>query len=171
MMDLAEVAKILNFHSDASAKETFGMEAIFNEKWLFAQWEPGFIKTNKPSIKYLELRGVAAAILTWGHLIKNQSIVIFCDNQAVVEMINKMVSSCKNHMYLIRLIIFDNLVNNRRAFARYIQSSKNDLADSLSRLQFKRFWRLVTEKNLMVDTHPSTISLLVWPVSVIWQSP
>ena len=155
----------LRFFTDATANKFLGFGALYQNNWTFGIWEAGFIKENEPSIEYLELFAVCVGIFAWGHLIKNKRVVIFCDNQAVVEMINKMVSSCKNRMYLIRLIIFDNLVNNRRAFARYIQSSKNDLADSLSRLQFKRFWKLAG-KNMQQE--PEELPKSIWPASLIW---
>ena len=169
MMNIVEVAKVLNFYTDASTKETFGMGGIFEEKWFYTQWLLGFIKNKKPSIEYLELLGVAAAVLTWSDQIRNKSFIIFCDNQAVVEMLNKMTSTCKNCMYLIRLITFDNLIHIQRIFARYIKSSQNDLADSLSRMQLNRFWKLVRDKNLTVNKFPSEISPQVWSVTAIWQ--
>ena len=47
--------------------------------------------TNKkynPSIEYLELFALTAAVLTWGSKLKNRRITIFCDNLSVVCMIN-----------------------------------------------------------------------------------
>ena len=76
MVDLETTitADHLCFYSDASASPTLGFGAVFNNKWLFAQWEVGYInqKTNTPSIEYLELLALVAAVLTWGHLITNQ---------------------------------------------------------------------------------------------------
>ena len=63
-------AQQLDFWSDASANESLGIGAVFGSDWLFAQWEPGFIKKNQPSIEYLELFGVVAALMTWGHLLR-----------------------------------------------------------------------------------------------------
>ena len=44
----------LMFYSDASAKTTLEFGALFNNSWLAAQWELGFIKKHNPSIEYLE---------------------------------------------------------------------------------------------------------------------
>ena len=133
-------ASELMFYSDASAAETLGMGAIFNRHWFFTKWENNFIQMSKPSIEYLELLALTAALLTWGTEIKNQRIVVFCDNQAVVVMVNNMSSSCKNCMYLLRLLTLDNLINNCRVFVKYVKSSDNDLADTLSRIQPDQFW-------------------------------
>ena len=171
MVDLSEVvyAEQLQFTSDASAKSSLGMGATFSGHWLFVKWEENYIVLHDPSIEYLELLGVSAAILTWGHLLQNKRIVIYCDNQAVVAMVNKMSSSCKNCMYLLRLITLNNLVYNHRVFAKYISTKENDLSDALSRLQFDRFWRLAGQKGIHMDEHPSRISSLIWPASKIWQ--
>ena len=121
MVDLNKISSVkqLCFYSDASACEVLGFGAIFNKKWIFGQWEPNFIKENKPSIEYLELFALTAAVLTWGKepALCNAQIVVFCDNAALVQMINDSTSLCANCMYLIRLLVLNGLVNNRRVFA------------------------------------------------------
>ena len=68
MVDLQSTvsAEVLNFYSDANAHPLLGFGARYNDHWLFAQWENGFIKNNKPSIEYLELFALTAALLMWG---------------------------------------------------------------------------------------------------------
>ena len=158
-------AQELKFWSDASANAKLGFAAVFNDKWLFQQWDPNFIKDNSPSIEYLELFGLTAGLLTWGHLLRNCRIIIFCDNTAVVGMVDNLASSCKNCMYLLRLLTLNNLTNNRRVFVKYIDTKSNYLADSLSRLQFKRFWRLAPPG---MEPNPTATSELIWPASHIW---
>ena len=144
MVDLNrfETSLDLEFSSDASANPLLGVGVVFNSHWLFVQWEKDYIRSFKPNIEYLELYGVVAAIMTWGHLIKNARIILYCDNSVVVSMINNMTSSCRNCMYLLRLLTLNNLVNNQRVFAHYISSQDNFLSDSLFRLQFQHFWRV-----------------------------
>ena len=167
MIDLSNTQNSvrLNFYSDASANERLGMGAVFQNKWLFARWETGFIKKNSPSIEYLELLALTAAVLTWGEELRNMRVSIHCDNMLVVEMINSGVSSCKNCMYLLRLLTLNNLVFNRRVFALHVWLEHNGLADALSRLQFDRFWRLAPAN---MAKYPCKISPLVWPASQIW---
>ena len=105
-------------------------------------------------------------MLTWGNKIRNNRVVVFCDNALVVDMINSTVSSCPNCMYLIRLLTLNNLIFNRRVFAQHLRSEANYLADALSHLQFDRFWSLVPEG---MDEYPTKLSPLVWPASKIWQ--
>ena len=168
MVDLNEtiLATELNFYSDASANKRLGFGAVFGDKWLYGQWEPDYIVQNKPSIEYLELFALAAALLTWGEQIKNNRVIIFCDNLAVVSMINTQSSKCKNCMYLLRLVMLNNLVHNRRLFAKHVRSENNSLADSLSRLQFHRFWKLAKPT---MEKEPTRVTPLIWPASQIWQ--
>ena len=167
MVDLLKVnsASELMFYSDASANPRLGFGAIFGKNWLFAQWSNGFVEQNWPSIEYLELYALSAAVLTWSHLLENQRIVLFCDNTAMVGMVNSMTSSCKNCMYLLRLITLNNLIHNRRIYAKYISTMDNYLSDALSRLQFTRFWKLAPRGTNKVS---SEISPLIWPVTHIW---
>ena len=159
------LAKDLFFYSDASAAKTLGMGAVYNKHWLYKQWETDFIKLCKPSIEYLELYALTAGLLTWGHLLTNQHILVYCDNSAVVSMINNTTSSCKNCMYLLRLIVLNNLIYNRRVFAQHVKTQDNFLADSMSHLQFKRFWNLAPAG---MDRNPSKISPLIWLLTKIW---
>ena len=55
----------LFFYSDTSAKEDFGYGAIFGNRWMFGKWQENFIRDCDPSIEFLELFAVCAAIFTW----------------------------------------------------------------------------------------------------------
>ena len=162
-----ETARDLGFSSDTSANPLFGIGAVFQHRWLFTQWEPGYIKKYNPSIEYLELYAVVTTLLTWGQYLKNIRLLIHCVNSAVVGMLNSMSSTCKNCMFLLRSLTLNNLVHNRCVFARHISSEDNFLSDVLSCLQFKHFWRLVPE--IGMDKEPTKLSPLVWPASSIWQ--
>ena len=94
-LDATTSAKQLKFFWDASANPKLGMGAIFNNQWLYTKWKLRYITENGPRIEYLELLALTAALLTWGEQLCNQHIAIFCDNQAVVSMINNASSSCK----------------------------------------------------------------------------
>ena len=170
MVDLSQSVSAveLGLASDASGAKTLGFGAIFGTKWLGAQWEPGYIKqeNSEPSIAYLELYALTAAILTWGESIHDCRVVFHCDNSSVVEMVNQTTSACKNCMYLIRLLVLNGLIWNRRIQAQYIKTQENELPDALSRLQYNRFRRL----GPLMDEYLTPIATAVWPASRIWQS-
>ena len=154
----------VGFYSDASASESFGFSAILGTKWLRDDWTCQFIKCAKPSIEYLKLFALCAGVITWAEHLADQNICIHCDNIAVVHMINKMTSSCKNCMLLIRLLTLNNLKFNQKLTAIYVSTHSNDLADKLSRNQMNRFRKLGPMMNLI----PDQIEESIWPVWKVW---
>ena len=68
-------------------------------------------------------------------------------------------------MVLIRLLSLNCLKYNRRIWVQYVKSEENILADSLSRLDFKRFWCNAPPN---MDRQPTSLSTDLWPVSKIW---
>ena len=143
-----------------------GFGGIFKgTNWFFGQWEPGYIQNCAPSIEYLELYTVCVRILIWADQLKDRRILIHCDNIAVVGMINKNASSCPHCMKLIRILVLHSLRFNIRVFASHIMGKSNNLSDSLSRLQFKRFLSLGGDK---MNPEPDRLPALLWPASKIW---
>ena len=57
-------AEDIGFYSDASTAESLGFGCVLGKQWIFGQWEPGFIKTKKPSIEFLKLYALVAGLLT-----------------------------------------------------------------------------------------------------------
>ena len=86
-------AEQIDMYSDASGNFRLGFGAYCGPEWSFGQWDKNFCERVKPSIEYLELFGVLVVVLNWIQLFKNRRIVLFCDNEAVVCMINKSSSS------------------------------------------------------------------------------
>ena len=103
----------LNFYTDASGKIRYG--CFFDGRWTFGYWNKTFLLICKPSIEFLELYALCAGVLTWEKIssLNNTRVIIFCDNQAVVSMVNNTTSSCKNCMTLLRYLVLNNLKFNR----------------------------------------------------------
>ena len=127
---------MLGFFSDASFNKKLGFGATFKSRWIVGQWNESFIMNCKPSIEFLELFALTVAVLTWSREpeLNNSRITVHCDNQAVVQMVNKTTSSCLQCMKLLRMLALNGINCNRRLFATYIASGANILADALSRL-------------------------------------
>ena len=170
MIDLAETifASEISFYSDANGAKNLGFGCILNRRWLFGQWDQQFMVQNSPSIEYLELFALCAGLITWQDQPKlnNCRIVIFCNNQAVVSMVNNITSSCPQCMYLLRLLVFNGLIHNCRVFVKYINTKNNFLADALSCLDLPRFCRLGGN---MMNTFPDNVHHSLWPLTKIWQ--
>ena len=159
--------KIFMF-SDASGNYELGLGAICGTSWTFAQWPNKFCNMKKPSIEYLELFAVLTGVLLWIHRFKNKRIILYCDNQSVVSMINNSTSSCRNCMVLIRLLVLKGLVENVRIFASHIDGKSNFYSDSLSRLQLDRFRKLSIQHNRNFEQFPTDMPEELWPMQKLW---
>ena len=162
------VADEIDMYSDASGR--IGMGAICGDDWVMQMWDTNFINKYKPSIEYLELYAVTAAVLLWINQFRNKRIILFCDNESVVNMINYTTTSCKNCMVLIRIIVLKGLLENIRIFARHVQGVKNDLADSLSRDKLELFFNLCDKKGRKMNKMPHKIPEAIWPMDKIWKN-
>ena len=156
----------IDMFSDTSGNFKLGFGAFCGTEWTFGQQDSAFCSKYEPSIEYLELFGVLVGILNWIKLFRNRRIILFCDNQAVVNMINNSALCCKNCMVLIRLLTTESILQNVRVFAKYVPTGDNGKADALSRLDLDRFWRLSCDDNM--NPCPSAVPEAVWPVSKIW---
>ena len=165
METMSVCAEELDMYSDASGNYSLGFGAYCGPEWTFGQWNLEFCQTVKPSIEYLELFAVLVGVLNWIKLFKNKRIILFCDNEAVVHMINNSLSNCKNCMVLMRILVAESLCCNVRIFARHIKTKDNGKADALSRLNFEKFWRLAA--GTMNDL-PTGIPGEIWPMEKLW---
>ena len=168
MMDLLSVqfSTDLNYSSDASANGLLGFGCIMGNNWIVEQWEPGYVDKYEPSIEYLELYALVAGILTWEHHLQNLRLLVKCDNQAVVGMVNKLSSNCPHCLHLLRILVLNGLKFNRRVVAEYLSSKNNFLSDALSRGKLRRFFDLAPKS---INKHPDKVNLLVWP-SKLWHN-
>ena len=154
----------------SNATGVIGMGAICGSSWMYQLWNDDFIRKCKPSIEYLDLYAVTAAVLAWIHRFKNRRIILFCDNRSVVDMINMTSTSCKNCMVLIRCIVLKGLIDNVRVFAKHVEGSKNVLADSLSRNKLIYFHKQCIKEGRIMEINHTQVPQEIWPISKIWKS-
>ena len=57
---------VLPFYSDEAKRAGLGLGAVHDNQWLFAKWNDDFIHKQDPSIEFLELLALTAAVLAWG---------------------------------------------------------------------------------------------------------
>ena len=131
---------------------------------MYQQWDPSFIEQEDPSIEYLELYAVLAMVLNWLHRFQNSRIILFCNNQIVVAMINNTTSSCPNCLILIRELVLHSLCPNVRVFVKYVPSKQNKQADYLSRLRISDF-KAITPNH---DEEPTEVPSTIWPMLKMW---
>ena len=154
-MDFASTLNVveISMFSDASRNPDLGYGGVVGTSWMYGMWNKEFFIKFKPSIAYLELYALVGTVVNWIHHYRNRRIILFCDNQSVVEMVNKTTSSCKNCMVLIRILVLKSLMGNVRVFAKYQKSKENVVSDLLSCIQITKFKALRTDW----DMYPTPI--------------
>ena len=121
---------VLDMYSDASGNWSLGMGAYCDRSWSYTQWDYEFMRSHEPSIEFLELYAVMVGVLNWLHRWRNSRIVLFCDNESVVEMINSTSSRCRNCMVLLRILVLEGLICNTRIFAKHVRTRLKGKADA-----------------------------------------
>lgn len=161
-------AEDLMWYSDSSF-QAWG--AYFRGRWAWGEWNEHVldrIATSQISIQFLKLFAVVATVDMWGSHIENKRVTAYCDNQAVVHMVNNGVSSCRFCMILIRRLTLLTMKHNIKFGLRYIETKANNLADSLSRMDFARFWRFAPKST---NKKPDRPSVNLWPIPFDWWNP
>ena len=159
------LADDLGFYTDASKNPLLGFGCICGTKWTYGQWESNYILKFNPNIEYLELLALCIGVFTWKTSLRNTHLLVHCDNQSVVEMVNSSSSRCKNCMQLLRFLTLNSLQYNTRVFAVHLSSKQNYLSDCLSRLKFKQFFEAAP---LGIADFPDPLPAELWPASKIW---
>ena len=138
-------SRTLNLYTDAAGSLGFG--AIFGPYWCYGAWPEHWKGFN---ITILEFSPIALSVLLWGDLMKNQRIIFFTDNAALVDIINKTTSRDPMIMGFVRRLVLACLKFNILFRAKHVPGVENHLADSLSRFQVTSFTQAAP-----VGTHPS----------------
>ena len=160
-------ATVLNWFTDATKNSILGFGGYCGDCWFATQWGD-FVTECDPSIEYLELYAVTIAVLLWLKKFKNSRIVLFCDNESAVHMINNQSAKDVNCMVLIRIIVLESLICNSRVFARHVAGSKNQISDSLSRGNFEQFRRLTAHMKMKPEAEEMLST--AYPPQKIWKS-
>lgn len=129
----------MDLHSDAS---NIAVAAYFAGDW-FVEMVPDL----QHSINWRELYAVVLAAATFGRQWRGRRIIFHCDNQSVVYILQSGTSKSPELMKLVRLLFYLSATHQFEFTSSYINTKINAIADSLSRLDFYRFWRLVPSAN------------------------
>ena len=133
-----ESSSQLKLFTDASGRLGFG--GIFGASWFQGRWSPSqLLDSNGISIAWQELYAIVVACSIWGNLWSQKRITFFCDNEAVVRVVNSRRSKCPKIMELVRVLTLTTMQHNFYFFAKHIPGVRNEIADSLSRFQVERF--------------------------------
>ena len=149
----------LSLYTDASG--TLGFGGIFGSKWFHGHWEH-HQQLSQPdmSIAWQELFALVVACHLWGSDFANKRILLFCDNESVVSIVNSKRSHVPRVMDLLRHLTLLTLEHNFYLKVRHIEGKQNEIADALSRFQMDRFRALAPQ----ADQAPCPVPQVLWEI-------
>ncbi|CAM4922985.1 unnamed protein product [Rotaria socialis] len=155
------------------AAGSYGYDGIFGSKWFSGNWDDDFIRLahHKRNITLLELMPIVISAVLWGANWSRRRIIFYCDNQALVYILNKRRSANSIIMMFIRRLTLLSLKYNFHLMALHIAGATNGIADAISRrvtvctkhLQFSlyssssfNFIKKLTRRYWLLSLAPST---------------
>ena len=117
------------FSSDACLE---GFGAISSNQYFHAVF-PSSVTENHLHINCLELLAIVVAVKIWGHQFKGKKILIFCDNEASVQVINSGASRDSFMQKCLRELCYIEAIFQFDIRAKHIVGEDNRIADYLSR--------------------------------------
>ena len=119
----------LNMCSDA-CKQGFG--ATFGKEWIQCLYPCSW---SDHHIAFLELYPIYVMIAMFGNTIANSNIVFYCDNIAIVHVINKQSASDNSLMAIVRPLVLVLIKYNIHLMCKHVPGKENIICDQLSRFQ------------------------------------
>ena len=159
------MANEIDLFTDAAKSDRLGFGCVFGDRWTCGTWN-GFVKECNPSIEYLDLYALALAIELWAPNLKDRRLVVFCDNEAVVNVVNHSSTGLENCMVLIRLIVLTSMMYNVRFFVQHVRGVCSEWVDALSRGKMKKFFELAGPT---VDRCKTLMPEKLWPPQKLWR--
>ena len=111
-----------------------GAGAYWQGDWCYWNFFSDLSQLSELHINYKECLCIVLAALRWGSQWQNRHVIVFCDNQAAVAMINKGSTASPLMMTYLRLLFWLSASFNFRITAKYLPGKDNCVADCISRL-------------------------------------
>ena len=147
----------MELYTDAS---DIAIAGYFRGHWFVLEFMDQFSYLTSYDICFRELLAIVVSLATWGNSMQRKRILFHCDNMSTVYILQNGTSKNPLMMNLVRTALFISAQYNIEYSAVHISSKDNDIADSLSRLQWDRFRALAPDADTCVTT----------PCVVDWQS-
>ncbi|XP_045198533.2 uncharacterized protein LOC123552851 [Mercenaria mercenaria] len=125
----------LELYTDAS---NLGFGGFLANQWFSVPWPEAFIHYH---LTIKEFFPIVLLVELFSSSLANKCIMFYCDNEAVVAVINQQTSKNVCIMKLVRRLVVVTMAHNILFRAQHIPGIHNDKADALSRLQVKAFLR------------------------------
>jgi hypothetical protein len=126
-------------YSDASNKAIGG---LCGKKWFYVPFVEDLRHLQNKSIAWRELYAVVTTVATFANILTGMRLMIFCDNQAIVQVLQAGSSKNPDIMKLVRLLFYICANYQLECSAVHLKGVVNQTADALSRLEIDRFFKL-----------------------------
>ncbi len=149
----------INLATDAAP--TIGFGGFYQGRWFASPWPAQQLDLPQSSA-LAELYPLVVAAFLWGNEWSSKCILVHCDNEAVVQCVNKGCSHSPALTPFLRRLKWISACDQFIIVAKHIAGSKNQVADSLSRFLFQKFRKLAPE----ADKFPTPVppySELIFP--------
>lgn len=158
--DIWETSNSLELYTDSAGSRGYG--AVFGNHWFYGAWPQAWQSIN---IATLELFPIVVALHIWGPTISNKCVILFTDNAALVDIINKQTSKDKGIMVLVRSLVLCCMRFNILFRSRHIPGFLNKKADYLSRFQVEEFKALTPDADLFPTAVPEDLLPERWSIT------
>ena len=145
----------------------------FRGDWFYFNFSLDNPAWSPLHINHKETLAIVLAAKRWGHLWANHRVIIYSDNQAAVQIINKGATGNDVIMQQLRELFWLSAMYNFHITATYLKGFRNTTADAISRLHERdhllsfysflqeRFARAVVDRTVLTaHISPHSCSLL-----------
>ena len=144
----------LHLFTDASNR---AIGCYFQGSWLYLEFVGSLFYAANMSINWRELFAIIMAAATWGSHLSQKRVLFHCDNLSVVHILQSGTSKCTEMMKLVRTLFYVCAQHQFECNAIYLSTHENEVADALSRVDLRRFRKLVPEADIEM-TEPCDMS-------------
>lgn len=152
------VCRSPTWHVFTDASGRVGCGALWLDQWIQYKWQDNYAGQ---AISQKELLAVVLACAVWGKEWEDQVILIHCDNEAAVQVVNSGYSKDPQMMHLLRCLFFLKAQFHLEARAEHIPGEENTMADALSRDNMSLFFSQVPQAKRNPTKIPETIIALL----------
>ena len=153
--------------SDASG--SWGCGAVWGSRWLQLRWDT--LPIASAAIAAKEFFPIIVAAVVWGRFWRGSTVCCYCDNVAVVEVLNRQAAKEELLCHQLRSLFFISAKFDFDIVARHTPGVDNVAADALSRNMMSTFRLQVPSAALMPEPIPPSLTLSLGTPALSWKSP